>query len=64
MRLFRSKFLNFFPLPHGQGSLRPTFGISRRCGATWIAGSGSAFSISAARRAALELGSAVCTLPL
>lgn len=24
------QFLNFFPLPHGQGSLRPTFGSSRR----------------------------------
>ena len=23
-------FLNFFPLPHGQGSLRPTLGCSRR----------------------------------
>src|SRR5439155_12659336 len=23
-------FLYFFPLPHGQGSLRPTFGSSRR----------------------------------
>jgi len=22
-------FLNFFPLPHGQGSLRPTLGCSR-----------------------------------
>src|SRR5688572_6547032 len=24
------QFLNFFPLPQGHGSLRPTFGISRR----------------------------------
>jgi hypothetical protein len=23
-------FLNFFPLPHGQGSLRPIFGAARR----------------------------------
>src|SRR6266568_7589634 len=27
------QFLYFFPLPHGQGSLRPTFGNSRRTGA-------------------------------
>lgn len=24
------QFLNFLPLPHGHGSLRPTFGVSRR----------------------------------
>src|SRR5580765_1221955 len=27
-------FLYFFPLPHGQGSFRPTFGSSRRTVAT------------------------------
>src|SRR5438270_13734811 len=27
------QFLYFFPLPQGQGSLRPTFGNSRRTGA-------------------------------
>ncbi len=27
------QFLNFFPLPQGHGSLRPTFGTSRRTGA-------------------------------
>src|SRR5436305_7661058 len=26
------QFLYFFPLPHGHGSLRPTFGSSRRTG--------------------------------
>src|SRR6266403_4903815 len=26
------QFLYFFPLPHGHGSLRPTFGIERRTG--------------------------------
>src|SRR4026208_605215 len=26
------QFLYFFPLPHGQGSLRPTFGNERRIG--------------------------------
>src|SRR5690242_1578370 len=26
------QFLNFFPLPHGHGSLRPTFGNERRTG--------------------------------
>ena len=25
----RQHFLNFLPLPHGQGSLRPAFGASR-----------------------------------
>src|SRR5881392_3455289 len=28
------QFLYFFPLPQGHGSLRPTFGISRRTGAS------------------------------
>ena len=27
--------LNLRPLPHGQGSLRPTFGVSRRTVSTW-----------------------------
>src|SRR3954471_24520813 len=27
------QFLNFFPLPQGHGSFRPTFGTSRRTGA-------------------------------
>src|SRR5215207_578203 len=38
------QFLNFFPLPHGQGSLRPTFGVSRRIVTfgSWISGSGAA----------------------
>src|SRR5207249_10008224 len=26
------QFLYFLPLPHGHGSLRPTFGVSRLCG--------------------------------
>jgi hypothetical protein len=26
------QFLYFLPLPHGHGSLRPTFGIERRIG--------------------------------
>jgi len=29
---FRQQFLNFFPLPQGQGSFRPTGGRSRRIG--------------------------------
>src|SRR6185436_11683533 len=27
--------LNFLPLPHGHGSLRPTFGAALRTAATW-----------------------------
>jgi hypothetical protein len=34
-------FLNLRPLPQGQGSFRPTFGLARRYGSTLVAGEGS-----------------------
>ena len=38
---FPWQFLYFLPLPQGQGSFRPTFGLARRYGSTMVVGEGS-----------------------
>ena len=51
------QFLNFLPLPHGHGSFRPTFGISRRTGArSRVTSPLSPFSVPAAWAATARSG--------
>src|SRR2546422_8613829 len=50
-------FLNFLPLPQGQGSLRPTFSDVRWTGALRTAGSSPRFSVIRTDRKSTRLNS-------